>query len=209
GETLRTDYSYPQDGLHWQTGIMNQMIEKNMISTPVIVKTYNNGTILSEQLTEYQVVNTDQILPHHVYTKKGSNNLEKKITYNSYDALGNLTQYTLENGTPVSIIWGYNGQYPIAKVEGALYSSLSTYISTLQGASNTGTLTAGSFDNLRNLTGAIVTCYIYKPLVGVTTIIQPNGQKEIYEYDGSGRLMQVKDHNGSILKKMDYHYKNQ
>ncbi|WP_084019067.1 hypothetical protein, partial [Moheibacter sediminis] len=31
GETLRTDYSYPQDGLHWQTGIMNQMIEKNMI----------------------------------------------------------------------------------------------------------------------------------------------------------------------------------
>lgn len=209
GESLKTEYTYPQDGIHWQTSIMNQMVQKNMISTPVITKTSNNGRPVSEQVTEYQIVNTNQILPQYVFMKKGSNPLDLKITYDSYDSNGNLTQYTTENGTPVSIIWGYNGQYPIAKIEGALYTSLSTYISTLQPASNGGTLTESSFDSLRNLTGAIVTCYIYKPLVGVTTIIQPNGQKEIYEYDASGRLMHVKDHQGNILKKMDYHYKNQ
>lgn len=209
GETLKTEYEYPQDGTHWQTDIMNQMVQKNMISTPVITKTSNNGTPVSEQMTEYQVVNTNHILPHHVYAKKGSNTLEKKITYNSYDAQGNLTQYTMENGTPVSIIWGYNGQYPIAKVEGKTYTEITTLAQSLITDSNsTYGLEPAFFDNLRNLTGAVVTCYIYKPLVGVTTIIQPNGQKETYEYDGSGRLMHVKDHNGNILKKMDYHYKN-
>lgn len=213
GETLQTEYKYPQDGVHWQTDIMNQMVQKNMISTPVIVKTSNNGAALTEQMTEYQIVNTNQILPQYVFTKKGAAAFEKNITYNSYDDKGNLTQYTLADGTPVSIIWGYNKQYPIAKVEGVAYSALLSYVTTLQTASNGGTLTATSFDALRtamNTTAnnALVTSYVYKPLVGVTEIISPNGQKETYEYDTFGRLMHVKDHQGNILKKTDYHYKN-
>lgn len=211
-EVLKTQYQYPQDlplELH-----SSDLVAANRISQPLVVKTFNGTDPLSEQKTLYKefTVSTSPlkklILPEFIYAKKGTNTLEKKITYDSYDVRGNLTQYTLENGTPVSIIWGYNGQYPIAKVEGATYNTILSIALTLQGASDSGTLSAASFETLRNTVGAIVTCYIYQPLVGLTTIIQPNGQKETYHYDASGRLEYVKDHEGNILKKIGYNYKD-
>lgn len=179
---------------------------------PTTVRQYENGSPISVQQTKFYPSG----LPQYVFTKKAASTLDSDppsedlmLIYDHYDANGNLTQYTMANGTPVSIIWGYNGQYPIAKVEGVAYSTIETMANTLSGLSNSGSLNENSFENLRNVAGALVTCYIYKPLVGVTTIIQPNGQKETYEYDTSGRLEYVKDHNGNVIKKMDYHYKNQ
>lgn len=208
GEELKTEYKYPQDLLtgYDQSTLMNGLVAKNMLSTPVITKTYNGVTQLTEQQTRYKDFGSGQILPEFVYLKKGSTSFENKITYNRYDSKGNLEQYTLADGTPVSIIWGYNGQYPIAKVEGKTYTEIASLAGTLQTASNNGTLTAGSFESLRSLAGAVVTGYIYQPLVGVTTIIQPNGQKETYEYDSFGRLMHVKDGQGNILRQIDYNY---
>lgn len=159
-------------------------------------------------------------LPKHEFAKKAANSLDNAlpsedlmVTYDSYDANSNLTQYTTANGTPVSIIWGYNGQYPLAKVEGAYYNTLSSYISVLEPASNNGTLTPASFESLRNLSGALVTSYVYKPLLGVTSVTQPNGQTEYYSYDKAGRLDEVyimEVVNGAsvkrILKKSDYNY---
>lgn len=134
---------------------------------------------------------------------------DRKITYDLYDPKGNLMQYTLENGTPVSIVWGYNGQYPIAKIEGINYGVIQTLANNLINASNQGNLSESHFESLRNVNGAIVTGYIYKPLIGVTKIIHPNGQQEIYEYDAAGRLERIKDHEGKILKEVEYHYQNQ
>lgn len=54
---------------------------------------------------------------------------------------------------------------------------------------------------------AMLSCYLYEPLVGVKMIIQPNLQKETYHYDTARRLEFVKDHNGNILKQIDYNYK--
>lgn len=54
---------------------------------------------------------------------------------------------------------------------------------------------------------ALMTTYTYDPLIGKTSEIGPLGQTAIYEYDEAGRLYQVKDDDGNILKQNTYHFK--
>lgn len=219
GETIVTEYKYPQD-LAGQRPWMSTLVAENRIADPVVVKTKNQtlDKPLSIQETVYEkdATTANIVLPKYVFAKKGSQTLnysptgeDLRITYDKYDSNGNLLQYTLANGTPVSIIWGYNGQYPIAKVEGLPYSSVQTEANALISASNSGSLSPASFETLRNTAGAMVTGYIYEPLVGVTTIIQSNGQIETYEYDNAGRLKLIMDQNGKVLKEIEYNYYNQ
>ncbi|GEP98960.1 hypothetical protein [Chitinophaga cymbidii] len=42
-----------------------------------------------------------------------------QLTFNSYDTKGNPLQYTTEGGVPVSYLWGYNGQFPVAEIKNA------------------------------------------------------------------------------------------
>lgn len=213
GSLLETTFSYPQDLLLFKPKAQ-ELTEANRISDPLIVQRKVDGILVSLQETEYADFDTEDnqgniILPKFSFSAKGNSPLEKDVTYDKYDEQGNLLQYTLANGIPVSIIWGYDGQYPIAKVEGKDYTSIQSAANTLITASNNGSLNSGSFDALRNLDDVMVTGYIYKPLVGVTQIIQPNGQTENYEYDDAGRLKLVKDHDGNVLKKVEYNYQPQ
>lgn len=213
GSLLEITYSYPEDLLMFKPKAQ-ELAAANRIADPLIVQQKVDGIVTMLKETEYGEFNVGNpqgslILPKFIYTAKGDVDKEKVLTYDQYDDKGNLLQYTLANGTPVSIIWGYEGQYPIAKVEGKTYSSISSLANTLINLSNSGNLTANSFEALRNTDGAMVTGYIYKPLVGVTQIIHPNGQTASYEYDGAGRLQQVKDQDGKILKEVEYHYQPQ
>ena len=54
----------------------------------------------------------------------------------------------------------------------------------------------------------MITTYTYIPLVGVSTITDPKGNKTTYKYDALGRLVQVKDRDNNILTENEYHYKN-
>ncbi|HTN68273.1 MAG TPA: hypothetical protein VLZ33_02295 [Dysgonamonadaceae bacterium] len=225
GETLKTEYQYPLDLPNKPQA--EKLISANRISEPLVVKSYNNGNLVSQQETVYGDF-IGLTLPKFVYAKKGAYPEEKKISYDWYDNKGNLMQYTLENGIPVSIIWGYNGQYPIAKIEGVAYSQISnSFIQDLKGKSNDDNDRCTGMDEddcaeakfrkrlndlrINNLfveNPAMITGYTYDPLIGVTSIIQPNGQIEYYEYDDAGRLEYIKDHNGKVIKRMEYHYKN-
>ena len=150
------------------------------------------------------------LLPKTILAAKGTQTPETKITYNSYDNIGNVTQYTPEGGIPVAVIWGYNQTVPIAKIENATYAQVQSYVANLQTLSNGTNENAliVALNSLRiNLPNAMVTTYTHKPLVGVSTITDPKGNKVTYTYDSFNRLQSVKDHQGNTINENEYHYR--
>jgi len=147
------------------------------------------------------------------------NSLE--VTYDRYDAKGNLLQYTPKGGVPVSIIWGYNDTQPIAKIEGARYDNIVNDLITsikhasdldgTQGAGNNESAFLSALDLFRTNTALStyqITTYTYDPLIGVRSITPPSGLREYYKYDTANRLQHVEDSNGHIVKEYQYNYKH-
>ena len=155
--------------------------------------------------------------PNNLVSTVNVGNLEKKVTYNSYDTKGNVTQFTLENGIPIALIWGYNQSQLIAKLENVQYSSISAAtITDLQTKSNadidnTTEQTLVTALNLLRTTFplSMIYTYSYNPLVGVTTITDNKGDTITYTYDTVGRLQKIIDKDGKLLSENQYHYKNQ
>ncbi len=68
----------------------------------------------------------------------------------------------------------------------------------------------GQIDDVRfHPKAAQMTSYTFKPGIGVTTTSDLNSVVAYYEYDSQGRLSFLRDANGKILKKYDYHYKGE
>ncbi|MDR2652656.1 MAG: RHS repeat protein [Prevotellaceae bacterium] len=62
-------------------------------------------------------------------------------------------------------------------------------------------------NNLRGaLSDARVWTYTYKPLVGITEIIDPQGISTYFEYDSFGRLINTKDADLKLLQEYQYNY---
>jgi YD repeat-containing protein len=203
------------------------------INSPIQVETIikdiqNNVLSKSIQRTNYSEPFTNIILPKTIQTSKGENDLEDRIIYHHYDNRGNPLEVSKANGTHIVYIWGYNQTQPIAKVENATYAEVeaalqaySTSISAIQIASNEDDDNCNELNckerQLRNelkklkdaLPNSQVITYTYDPLIGVTSITDPRGETIYYYYDGFNRLEYVKDAQGNILSKNEYHYKNQ
>lgn len=56
---------------------------------------------------------------------------------------------------------------------------------------------------------AEMTTYTYDPLVGMTSETDSSGRTVYYDYDGAGRLQQVRDAEGNITDHYQYNYRNQ
>ncbi|HMI03965.1 MAG TPA: hypothetical protein VK541_15875 [Pedobacter sp.] len=220
GEYVRTKYFYPMDVEMNGQPYQSDLITKYMTGVPLQTQTFKNTEQLSEQTTQYfPFVSADPLrpilLPQFVYNKIGtSGSAEKKITF-KYDTNGHIIEYALENGAPVSIIWGYGATLPVAKLENMAYSSIPTGLITAIQTSSAGSNEAAVITSLNalrsdpSLGSAMVTTYSYIPLIGISTITDPKGELERYTYDDFGRLKWVKDKNGNILSENQYHYKNQ
>jgi len=55
--------------------------------------------------------------------------------------------------------------------------------------------------------GAQMTTYTYDPLIGMTSSTDENNVTTYYYYDAFGRLSDIKDSDGKVLKHYEYHYK--
>ncbi|CAM3049910.1 hypothetical protein DRF59_16280 [Chryseobacterium flavum] len=227
GFSTGTTYSYAHEK-------SNQlMIEKNMIGIPLeTVSTQTIGSAvktLSKTSTTYPVSQTEAntktsgfVLPTSVlsYDLQNLSTARTEVSYDKYDAKGNILQYTTKEGVPVAIVWGYNNTQPIAKVEGATYDQLVSLgvITAIVDASNADALNPAqegalitALDTFRKntgLSGYQISTYTYNPLIGVTSITPPSGIRESYIYDTANRLEKVVDVNGNVLKEMKYNYKN-
>ncbi|MCM1176582.1 MAG: hypothetical protein NC308_07290 [Clostridium sp.] len=115
-----------------------------------------------------------------------------EVSYDYYDDYRNPGQVYTRNGRSVVYIWGYAGQYLMARIENATYTDVTMALETsprifssLKSAEQFLVL-----ENLRELLPeAQVTTYAYSPQVGVTSITSPSGQKREYRYDNASRLI--------------------
>lgn len=236
-KTIQT-FTYPQDlvtgySIHpttYSSDPTTALAEQNRV-VPLITRDYkdynNNDTADTSELlntieTSYSW-NGGVLEPNLVKTGKGASpTLVDRINYHSYYTNGKLKEVSIKDGTHIVYIWGYNRQFPIAKIENATYSQVSGQVSNLESLSNldddtcmdSGTCSEknlrASLNSLRNsLPNAIVTTYTYDPLIGVTSITDPKGYTTYYEYDDLNRLKRAKDSNGKILGENTYYYRSQ
>ncbi|MDM1071236.1 hypothetical protein HX001_01865 [Empedobacter brevis] len=219
-EKIVQETTYPLD--HPTETNMSDLIDMNIHSAPISKKTTNitkNIKVEETKSTYGKFTTKNFVLPQFVYVNKGNNPInttntttDKEISFDAYDTYGNLTQYTVKDVT-TSVIWGYKGTYPVAKIEGAKISDFSaTDIKAIEDAADNATLTTKLKNLINNTSSAMVTGYVYEPLKGVTQMINPNGTSVYYNYDAYGRLLNVmkEDINGvkTTVKSNEYNYKN-
>ena len=207
---------------------------QNRISEPIQTNTYqdfnNNGIaeqneLLNVQRTNYKDLGNNLVLPQTIQASKGTSPLEDRITYHKYDTKGNPIEVSKAKGTHTYYIWGYNKEYPIAKIDNftsAQAASIASLIIAAETASNADNdrtqgvsgkegILRQALNAIRNhttLSNAMITTYTYDPLIGVTSVTDPKGYTMYYEYDAFNRLKHVKDGNGKLLSENEYNYKN-
>lgn len=124
-----------------------------------------------------------------------------------------LRQFHDKSGIITSVIWGYSGQFPVAKIVGKEYPAAivesGISLTTINNSSITDAALRTELNILRQLTNCFVTTYTYKPLVGITSETDPNGRTKFYEYDAFNRLVLIRDQDGKVLRKICYNYAGQ
>jgi YD repeat-containing protein len=129
----------------------------------------------------------------------------------NYDIKGNLTEQYKTNDIKEVYLWGYDYNYPVAKVVGSSYAAIAAIVNNTL-IQNLATSDAAMRTELHKIrtslagTQAEVTTYTYNPFIGMTSATDPNGKTIFYEYDSFGRLKVAKDKDGKVLKIYDYQY---
>lgn len=135
----------------------------------------------------------------------------KETILSAYDAKGNLLEKYTPGGAKEVYLWGYNGTFPVAKITGSDYITVSAFIipSILNNPVSDIALRS-HFSDIRasfSSTPAQVTSYTYSPLKGMTSSTDARGLTTSYEYDNFSRLKNIRDFNDNVIKSFQYHYK--
>ncbi|UOY08883.1 RHS repeat protein [Muricauda sp. SCSIO 64092] len=221
GDTVTTHIKYAHDVNY------APLIDEHRIAAPLETMTTVTNSAGSEVFSEktvYKEWGNTMVLPQTLQTLKGeasqTNQPEDRIIYHDYDDHGNPLEVSKADGVHILYVWGYDDTQPIAKVGNATYENLTTAqqtaINEAKAASDNDV--SGTTENtlrvklkiLRDaFPQALVTTFTYDPLVGVTSVTDPRGYSTHYEYDAFNRLTFVKDQDGYIVSKHEYHYKSQ
>jgi len=189
---------------------LDSMIARNMHSPVIQQVQYRNNTLSELKLANYKLWSNNIAAIENIQAKITTNPLETRLQFTKYDAKGNLVEQQKANDVKEVYLYGYNSMYPVAKILNSTYDIAKTYVnqSILDNPSDDVTL-RNHLNSLRSISGALVTTFTYKPLVGMTSQTDANGRTTYYSYDAFNRLQLIKDQDGNIIKKICYNYQGQ
>lgn len=144
--------------------------------------------------------------PVSAYFADNNYTLEQTETFNTN---GNLTDLHKPGTKEETYVWGYNNQYPVAKIIGSNYTSSISLVNqaTLNNITTADTAMRTELNKLRTgLPNAVVSTYTYLPDVGTTSETDPLNKATYYQYDGYSRLSVVLDQDKNVLKRVCYNY---
>ncbi|MBN2663977.1 MAG: RHS repeat protein [Bacteroidales bacterium] len=209
--TITTEFTYPYSS---SDNIADNMINKYLVSAVMKKTTINNGTVISLVKTNYNFFN-NSILPNHIKVLNTLTNIMESVSVvDKYDNYGNIIQFHNNYNIPITILWGYNHIFPIAKIENATFEEIIQLIdlsnTTLQNPSDDEQL-RDFLQTLRNapsISNAFIYTYTYDKIYGMTSQTDPNGVTVFYEYDAFGRLESIRDQDGNVIQHYEYNYYN-
>jgi YD repeat-containing protein len=213
GDKIVTKYKYVTDITN-PTGIYKAMIDNNVINDPIEDSTYTikaNTTakiLLSWRKYNYYQPNTAQaaLIRIQYIQEYDTQSQEFIITANYvHDKKGRVLQKTDINGIATTYLWGYNGLYPVAKIDNCKLSQ----VKNISGLGNIETvpITGGisTYEtSLRNISGAEVTTFDYFPFVGLKKMTDPTGKVTMYDYNTTGKLKSIVDDLSNLRNKYYY-----
>lgn len=223
GDTLEEFVYYPQD--FSQLAINNNfqdLVNKHIINLPVDNRRLVNKKLVSGETIKYDKYGQPieiflarnelgQPFPFDSNSPYSYGIKEREFSYDSIDHA--IISDKIENNVQTNYLWAYNAGYPVARVIGSSYQTISEI---LQQGGYSIELLWSSFDSLyitnaisylrSQLTSCMITSYTYIPQIGMTSQTDESGLTTYYEYDGSGRLVIIRDNDRNILKKIEYHY---
>ena len=223
-DSLTYVYSYPN---HFNFTPYVEMTQQNRIKPVIESRLLKKGNLQGGVLVQYDS-KSGKIFPKCQYesSKSGVTGSPStwsaagvsasfypcaNVVWNKRDKYGNCLEMNTADVNTV-YLWAYNNQYPVAKIEGATYAEIQNWLSitTISSLASNSTTVSGALSTIRNLLSGkkvLVTTYTYSPLVGITSMVTPNGTVTNYEYDSFGRLFRVKDGNNKVIKEYDYKYR--
>lgn len=216
GITRRKVLEYP---VHLKSSVScyQRMVDNKVVNPVVEERDYilrgANSALLDTKRIIYDTFGS-KILPASLRQNKdkGSSTLEERLRIGHYDKNGQANEYIKGDSEKTVYLWGYGSMYPVAKIEGAYYQQVQTWLGAtfIDSLADNGATVEAALKTLRSILSGknvLVTTYTYKPLIGMLTTTAPNGEVTTYEYDSLGRLSKVKDHNNKVTEQYDYNYK--
>lgn len=201
--------------------IANKMKEKYMVGIPIEQIELSDDKVMNASKTEYKdtlsmilpkrTLRLNSVTPQTLSDYTGA--YVQDIWFDKYTSRGRLLGY-IRNDVPTSFLWAYNHLYPVARIEGKTYEAVKSVlpgeISQLPdytGTSSINNILETMRDKLTDQ--ALITTYLYRPLIGVTEVVEPNKQKTTFEYDDFNRLFRVRNQDGKVVNDYQYNYKPQ
>jgi YD repeat-containing protein len=178
-------------------------------SSPTAAPSYKAGTLTTYKPATVNGLNT--ALPYQTYlieTEAGSGSWQSaaqryvaaggngttflkdplygpvRLTMTAYDAVGNLTSYSIKSGATTAY----------------------TYLTTEPASGVPFSMMSSQTQDAEGYTPLTTTYESQRPLLGIEIQTDPRGLKTTYQYDGFGRLRAIKDHYGRIVKQYTYRY---
>lgn len=211
GNVVITNYIYATDSV--SVPVYAKMVEQNRQDV-IRQSVYENGNLISAKYTKFKDIGNNLVVPEYVaVTNKGTTFVTDQ--FKAYDGVGNIREFSQNQDVPVTFLWGYNNQFPVAKIIGA---ELTETLSLVGQAQIDAAINSGDPAALRNLLhltlrsnlpNAQVFTYTYKPMLGMTSSTDATGRNIFYEYDAAGRLSLTKDDVGNIINRYCYSYSGQ